>query len=97
MADGKQRAEWLPSGLSAEQLRRIFPGCPKPGDMQMYSSGEENGPENRESGRGVVRGFESYHLRFYVDVLKWLRGLIANQLEPLCGAWVRPPPSTWID
>lgn len=43
----------------------------QPGNMQMYSRGEENGPENRESGRDVVRGFESYHLRF---MLMYSRG-----------------------
>lgn len=58
------------SGLSPDTQAK-FPGSPMPGNMQMYSSGEENGLENRENGRDAVRGFESYHLRF---MLMYSRG-----------------------
>ena len=75
------------------QFRRNSPAVPCREYADVLKR-QESSLENCESGRDAVRGFESYHLRFYVDVLKRLRGLIANQLEPLCGAWVRSPPST---
>lgn len=70
LADKKRRAAETLSGLSAEGLGEDSRQS-QPGNMQMYSRGEENGPENRESGRDVVRGFESYHLRF---MLMYSRG-----------------------